>query len=427
METSKIILIIEDHQKLLHVFLRYLREGHFQALCADNGEDGLALAKKFRPDLIICSISMPTMSGYDVIQDLKNDTHTANIPIVAMSPKKDSATIRYAMEQGADDYLVKPISPKEFLGTIRLHLRKSARVKEQIDKALIDTWQHLMTVIPHELRTPLSSILGSAKFMKDNFDALQKDDIIEMLGFVVDSSQRLHQLTERIILLSQIESLSHDPNRLTSVRNKLTNDASEIIIERAYSVAAEFNRTHDIRLEYIATEKAVIRIHAVYLDIIMKELMENACKFSEPGSPISIFINQEESQYIIAIEDQGRGIHPEELHKAQRLFGQLERSEFEQQGLGVGLSIVTEIVKIFNGNLFMRHRSPHGTRVEVILDIIVIPVEEKTNGTPQQYNGDTSAIHLASIQNSFGVKKIFELSTISDSVEEYVEQQFTNP
>lgn len=427
METSKIILIIEDHQKLLHVFLRYLREGHFQALCADNGEDGLALAKKFRPDLIICSISMPTMSGYDVIQDLKNDTHTANIPIVAMSPKKDSATIRYAMEQGADDYLVKPISPKEFLGTIRLHLRKSARVKEQIDKALIDTWQHLMTVIPHELRTPLSSILGSAKFMKDNFDALQKDDIIEMLGFVVDSSQRLHQLTERIILLSQIESLSHDPNRLTSVRNKLTNDASEIIIERAYSVAAEFNRAHDIRLEYIATEKAVIRIHAVYLDIIMKELMENACKFSEPGSPISIFINQEESQYIIAIEDQGRGIHPEELHKAQRLFGQLERSEFEQQGLGVGLSIVTEIVKIFNGNLFMRHRSPHGTRVEVILDIIVIPVEEKTNGTLQQYNGDTSAIHLASIQNSFGVKKIFELSTISDSVEEYVEQQFTNP
>lgn len=427
METSKIILIIEDHQKLLHVFLRYLREGHFQALCADNGEDGLALAKKFRPDLIICSISMPTMSGYDVIQDLKNDTHTANIPIVAMSPKKDSATIRYAMEQGADDYLVKPISPKEFLGTIRLHLRKSARVKEQIDKALIDTWQHLMTVIPHELRTPLSSILGSAKFMKDNFDALQKDDIIEMLGFVVDSSQRLHQLTERIILLSQIESLSHDPNRLTSVRNKLTNDASEIIIERAYSVAVEFNRTHDIRLEYIATEKAVIRIHAVYLDIIMKELMENACKFSEPGSPISIFINQEESQYIIAIEDQGRGIHPEELHKAQRLFGQLERSEFEQQGLGVGLSIVTEIVKIFNGNLFMRHRSPHGTRVEVILDIIVIPVEEKTNGTPQQYNGDTSAIHLAPIQNSFGVKKIFELSTISDSVEEYVEQQFTNP
>lgn len=393
METKKTILIIEDHQKLLHVFLRYLREGHFQAFCADNGEDGLALAKKFYPDLIICDITMPTMSGYDVIHDIKNDSHIANIPIIAMSINKDPSTIRYAMEQGADDYLIKPISPKEFLGTIHLHLRKTARVKEQIDKALIDTWQHLMAVIPHELRTPLSSILGSAKFIKDNFDIMQKDDIMEMLGFIVDSSQRLHQLTERIILLSQIESLVHDPTRSASIRRKLTNDAPEIIIERIYNVAAQYTRTHDIRLEHVTTEKDIIGIHPVYLDIIIKELMENACKFSEHGTPISISITREHSHYIIAIVDQGRGILPEHRYKAQRLFGQLNRDEFEQQGLGVGLSIVTEIIKNFSGDFVMRHHSPQGTRVEVILDVVGLSAREEFDNVIRIPESDRSNIH----------------------------------
>ena len=425
MEPIKTILVIDDHQKLLHVFLRYLREGHFQALCADNGRDGLALAKKFYPDLIICDISMPTMSGYDVIQDLKSDPHTANITIIATSMKKDPAAIRYAMELGADDYLIKPVSPKEFLGTINLHLRKTARVKEQIDKALTDIWQHLMTIIPHELRTPLSSILGSAKFIKENFDRLQKDEVMEMLGYVVDSSERLHQLTERIILLSEIESLAHDPNHSAGVRRKHTIDASETIIERIYNVAAEVNRTNDIRLEQIATERTAVCIHPLYLDIIVKELMENACKFSEQGTPISISTYRDHAHYHIVIEDQGRGIHPKYRHKAQRLFGQVDREEFEQQGLGVGLSIVTEVIKIFSGDFIMRHKSPQGTQVEVILDICS---EEEHVYTSQQLGIDVATARLATQYNRFVFKDYLFAASLNDiSGEEYVDRELTNP
>jgi DNA-binding NarL/FixJ family response regulator len=123
----KKILVIEDEPEMRRNLTTVLRLERFLPLSAENGTAGVELAKKERPDLILCDVMMPQLDGYGVIAALRADTETAAIPFIFLTAKGEKPDIRAGMNLGADDYLTKPVAKADLLGAIRSRLERAAQ------------------------------------------------------------------------------------------------------------------------------------------------------------------------------------------------------------------------------------------------------------------------------------------------------------
>ncbi|MCC2600807.1 response regulator [Sphingobacterium sp. FBM7-1] len=124
----KTILIIEDNFEIREGTAEILSlTGEYEVLTAVDGKQGVDMAIKHRPDLILCDIMMPELDGYGVLYMLSKHETTAHIPFIFLTAKSERGDIRKAMEMGADDYLTKPFDDIELLNAIESRLRKRSK------------------------------------------------------------------------------------------------------------------------------------------------------------------------------------------------------------------------------------------------------------------------------------------------------------
>ncbi len=120
------ILVIEDNPDTRR-FLQVMLGREFTVITAQNGLEGVALAKSEKPALVLMDVVMPALNGFDACQQLKSDPNTMNIPVIFLSGKNTATEIHYGLSQGADDYLPKPFDHQELLHRIKTKLdRKNA-------------------------------------------------------------------------------------------------------------------------------------------------------------------------------------------------------------------------------------------------------------------------------------------------------------
>ena len=119
--------MIEDEPDMRRNLTTILRLEKFLPLPAENGSIGLELAKKERPDLILCDVMMPELDGYGVITALRANADTAAIPFIFLTAKGEKPDIRAGMNLGADDYLTKPVAKSDLLSAIRSRLERAAQ------------------------------------------------------------------------------------------------------------------------------------------------------------------------------------------------------------------------------------------------------------------------------------------------------------
>lgn len=125
MKIMKKILVIEDEPEMRRNLTTVLRLEQFRALAAENGRIGIELAKKEKPDLILCDVMMPELDGYGMIAALRADPETAAIPFIFLTAKGEKPDIRSVMNLGADDYLTKPVAKHDLLEAIRSRLERA--------------------------------------------------------------------------------------------------------------------------------------------------------------------------------------------------------------------------------------------------------------------------------------------------------------
>ena len=122
------ILIVEDDKDIVEMITYNLQKEGYKTISAFNGEDGIYLAKKQKPDLLILDIMLPERDGLDVCKSLRNQDSTKHIPIIILSAKSLEADKVIGLELGADDYMAKPFSPRELIARIKAVLRRSKSV-----------------------------------------------------------------------------------------------------------------------------------------------------------------------------------------------------------------------------------------------------------------------------------------------------------
>jgi DNA-binding NarL/FixJ family response regulator len=121
----KKILVIEDEPEMRRNLATILRLEKFEPVSAENGKIGVELAKKEKPDLILCDVMMPGLDGYGVIAALRANSETVTIPFIFLTAKGEKPDIRAGMNLGADDYLTKPVAKADLLAAIRSRLERA--------------------------------------------------------------------------------------------------------------------------------------------------------------------------------------------------------------------------------------------------------------------------------------------------------------
>jgi len=133
----KKILLIEDDKVVRENTAELLELANYMVVTAVNGKLGVAQAKKYIPDIIICDIMMPELNGYGVLQILSKGTKTKQIPFIFLSAKTEHKDIRKGMNLGADDYITKPFDESELFSAIESRLAKVEILKENLESETI--------------------------------------------------------------------------------------------------------------------------------------------------------------------------------------------------------------------------------------------------------------------------------------------------
>jgi DNA-binding NarL/FixJ family response regulator len=121
----KKILVIEDEPEMRRNITALLRYCDYEPIAAENGREGIDVARRERPDLILCDVMMPELDGYGVLQALQTDAALARIPFIFLSAKGEKDDLRSGMNLGADDYLTKPVANGDLVRAIEARLRRS--------------------------------------------------------------------------------------------------------------------------------------------------------------------------------------------------------------------------------------------------------------------------------------------------------------
>jgi len=117
--SSTTILIVDDSPTEVHVFKKLLEKQGYRIITAADGQEGLDVAKRVHPDLIIMDVVMPVLNGFQATRKLRNDQDTADIPVIMVTTKGQDTDINWGKRQGANEYLVKPVMPAELLSKIK--------------------------------------------------------------------------------------------------------------------------------------------------------------------------------------------------------------------------------------------------------------------------------------------------------------------
>ena len=334
------ILVVEDDPTLRSNICEILDSEGFQSISAVNGKDGLQKAVEHVPDLIISDVMMPVLDGFELIKELSNNEITASIPVILLTAKIEPEDIRRGMSLGADDYLLKPFRIDDLVNSVKARLQKKKKIELKIEKMKNDISEKL----PHELRTPLVPILGFSELIENESDLTS---IREMARMISKSGGILRDKIEKFLYLKDLILI--DKSHQSQKANKNFSNVDEFfLLNIIHSFQNDLSARQRIKIKQI--ESSFISVSEVEIKVLIKELLENALKFSPLGKPVEITSVSKNDQYELTVCDYGRGLNENEINSIHA-FKKFGKDSFRECGLGLGLEIVKRIVNKNNGNL----------------------------------------------------------------------------
>jgi two-component system sensor histidine kinase/response regulator len=360
------VLVIEDMESLREEIMETLVCEDFEVLGAENGTIGVKLAKEHLPDLIVCDVMMPGIDGFDTLRALRQYDLTAVIPFIFLTAKSDKIDVRQGMELGADDYITKPFATSELLTAINTRLEKQSVINSKVKTELDALRNSISMSLPHELRTPLNGIMGFSELLLDAFDTDQQPELVSIVQNIKDSAQVLHRVIQNFLLYAELEiAASNHADAITAETDNSIKAtySTTTIADEASKKATEYQRETDLHVNISA---ATIMMPPAKLNKIVEEIVDNAFKYSEPGTPVDVIGKSDAGFFWLEVCDRGRGMTAEQIQQIGA-YMQFERKLYEQQGSGLGLAIAQRLSELYGGSLSIKSTPGQSTTVQIKL------------------------------------------------------------
>ncbi|NES98132.1 MAG: hybrid sensor histidine kinase/response regulator [Desertifilum sp. SIO1I2] len=359
------VLIVDDNadmrQYLTHILSKYV-----QVEAVADGASALAAIQTQPPDLILSDVMMPRLDGFGLLQTLRTNPRTREIPVILLSARAGEEAIAEGLDAGADDYLIKPFSAQELISRVNAHLQISLLRGEALHAArtALRRKDELLSVVSHELNAPLVSILGWTRLLRAN--PPNPTLLSTALGTIERSATMQAKLVQDLL----------DVSRITAGKLRLHLQPTELnaVIEGAIATVTQLAAEADIHLAWTETETttAVVMGDRERLQQVICNLLTNAIKFTPPGGRVDIhlllvsgslsLIEDEQAmtkdkgrmtndRYAeIRVIDTGVGIAADFLPHVFEQFQQAEGTH-SAKGLGLGLAIAHHIVELHSGTI----------------------------------------------------------------------------
>lgn len=195
MEKSS-ILVVEDDEDILQLVAHNLKAADFDVLTAQEGYEALSVAKKHLPQLVILDIMLPGLDGFEVCRELKRSPATRNIPILMLTAKGEEVDRIVGMELGADDYVVKPFSPRELILRVRAILRRFAPEEPLTTKWIrnglaVDLEAHRVLVNDQQTNLTATEFRLLAELIRNLGKVMTRDKLLDKVwGYQFDGYAR---------------------------------------------------------------------------------------------------------------------------------------------------------------------------------------------------------------------------------------------
>jgi signal transduction histidine kinase len=366
------ILFVEDNEDLrANAALVLELEGYTVRVAKDGHEALEILENGFVPNLIVSDIMMPRMDGYEFFRAVRQKKHLTVVPFIFLTARGSRRDISASRLLGADDYLVKPFDPEEFLIAIQTRLQRVAELRATVDEDLQDARRTLVELLSHELRTPLTYVTGGFALLAEEIRRQSpqnaNEDAMAGLDLIQSGTQRLNRLAEQMVLYSQILS------GMTAHRITIYGDDLELpfLIADALALVGALARERGMIIHQIAPENERPVVYGVrdLLVTAISEVLRNAIQYSPPGSEINLIMATDGDFAQLTITDPGIGILPENQATIWDVMIQSERDRQEQQGAGMGLPIVKGVITAHGGEIDLRSAPGEGTQVTLRLPL----------------------------------------------------------
>lgn len=343
-----------------------LEDEGFRVIDASDGEAGLSTATEIRPDLVLCDIEMPDKNGFEVLGMFRAHPTTTAIPFVFLTGRSEKSARREGMDLGADDFLTKPFTKNELISMVNSRLQRSLAHHDETGHKLEELRQNISSAVPHELRTPLSGILGFGAILKEEAGSLSPKELSDIADHIIGSGKRLQRTLEKFWMYSEISMIGRDDKARDQLRQAMVRGAQSTIGTLAKLKARAYDRSEDLTLSL--GPDACLRIGEKHFTVLLEEILDNAFKFSKKGTIVEVSLVLKESGAEISVHDRGKGMNPDDINGLGG-FMQFGRKKLEQQGLGLGLAIAHELAALYGGELHIESGPEQGTRVSVQLKV----------------------------------------------------------
>jgi len=368
------VLIIDDNLSDREICCQLLRE-HSEYdctfLCASSGKSGIDLCQSARPDCVIVDYLLPDFDGIAFLDTLDADLTMLPFPIIMLTGYGDEMIVAEAMRAGAADYL-----PKDLLSTKSLGRAVSnAMEKHQLRRALeeqrrllwrtnaelrrrneeICTFYHMLS---HELKTPLTAAREFVAIVIDGLAGPTNDTQREYLGIAKESCDQMNLGLNDLLDVARLDTGKlHIEPRLTAMAT---------VVKRAVTMMLPMARSAKIDLsDQIEPDLPDLMMDARRIMQVLTNLIGNALKFTPSGGQVTVRVTQlppEQDGILVAVRDTGRGIAPEQRSRIfERLYQAREAKEVFEGGLGLGLYICREVVKLHRGEIWVESTLGQGS------------------------------------------------------------------
>lgn len=382
------ILIVDDEPKNLIVLESVLDDPSYRLVRASSGEEALLALMADEFALLIFDVRMPTMSGFELAQMVKERRKTARVPIIFLTAYyNEDEHILEGYGSGAVDYLRKPVNPAVLRSKVSMfaELHRQGRALEQANRLLLGevaerrnaearlnelnaTLDRRVRERTVELQASEQQLMEAAR-RKDEFMATLAHELrnplapvrnaVEVLKRGPVEPERLDWATR--IIDRQIGSLSHlvddlmDLSRINTGRIELkrrTLTLGDILSEAIETVRPQVDAARHELAVLLPDVKLAVDGDPTRLVQAFVNLLHNAVKYTDPGGRIEVGVVVEKGAATVTIRDTGIGIPPDQLEAVFEMFTQVEQAQSRSRGgLGIGLALTQRLIALHDGHI----------------------------------------------------------------------------
>jgi two-component system, sensor histidine kinase and response regulator len=357
---APVILVADDVPANVELLFDQLHVLGFRAIAAADGPSALVACFEQKPDLCILDVSMPAgdlgvddrSTGFEVCRRIKRDPRSARIPVIFVTALNDTTDRVKAIEAGGDDFLTKPHNRLVLGARVRSLLKlkaatdaleESLRKQKELEKVRDD----LMKMIVHDLKSPLTSMIGAMEMLIDgDFGALTSDQR-SALSDAEGRAEDLLALIEDLLEVARLEE-----TRLALDLAPLAPGA--LLAEVRHEWEIRFQQEHASSVVELADDAPVIEADHALLKRVFGNLIQNSLTHSARAVTVTLGARRESDGILFTVADDGVGI-PVEYHDIIfRKFEQVKTPHIPRvRSSGLGLAFCKLVVEAHGGRIWV--------------------------------------------------------------------------